>query len=52
MAFSRDVAVIGGCGRVGLPLGIALADRNLTVSLYDIDASTALPGAVGRSFLG
>jgi UDP-N-acetyl-D-mannosaminuronic acid dehydrogenase len=39
MAFSRDVAIIGGCGRVGLPLGIALADRNLTVSLYDIDAA-------------
>jgi UDP-N-acetyl-D-mannosaminuronic acid dehydrogenase len=33
-----DVCVLGGCGRVGLPLGIALASRGLTVVLYDIDA--------------
>jgi len=35
--------VVGGCGRVGLPLGIALAARGLSVVLYDIDAA-----AVGR----
>lgn len=35
--FRRDVAVIGGCGHVGLPLGIALADRGLETSLYDIN---------------
>ena len=35
--FSRDVVIIGGCGRVGLPLGIALAQRGLTVTLYDIN---------------
>jgi UDP-N-acetyl-D-mannosaminuronic acid dehydrogenase len=34
-----DVCVIGGCGRVGLPLGIALAARGLSVVLYDIDAA-------------
>lgn len=38
-----DVCVVGGCGRVGLPLGIALAARGLSVLLYDIDAA-----AVGR----
>ncbi|GGN76204.1 hypothetical protein GCM10010112_48210 [Actinoplanes lobatus] len=32
-----DVCVVGGCGRVGLPLGIALAARGLSVVLYDID---------------
>nr|GID88845.1 hypothetical protein Ade03nite_77690 [Actinoplanes derwentensis] len=32
-----DVCVVGGCGRVGLPLGIALASRGLSVLLYDID---------------
>jgi UDP-N-acetyl-D-mannosaminuronic acid dehydrogenase len=37
--FARDVVIIGGCGRVGLPLGIALASRGLTVTLYDINAS-------------
>ena len=35
MGFSRDVVVIGGCGHVGLPLGLALADRGLSVALYD-----------------
>jgi UDP-N-acetyl-D-mannosaminuronic acid dehydrogenase len=35
VAFSRDVAIVGGCGRVGLPLGLALADSGLSVTLYD-----------------
>src|SRR5215472_10743520 len=34
-AFGYDVLVMGGCGHVGLPLGLALADRGLTVRLYD-----------------
>jgi UDP-N-acetyl-D-mannosaminuronic acid dehydrogenase len=34
--FSIDVAVIGGCGHVGLPLGIALADRGASVALHDL----------------
>ncbi|MCA1846598.1 MAG: nucleotide sugar dehydrogenase, partial [Actinobacteria bacterium] len=37
MRFSRDVVVIGGCGHVGLPLGLALADRGLNVALYDLN---------------
>ncbi len=36
--FPWDVVIIGGCGRVGLPLGIAFAARGLTVRLYDINA--------------
>lgn len=32
-----DVTVMGGCGHVGLPLGIALAQSGLKVSLYDVD---------------
>ena len=39
MTESVDVCVVGGCGRVGLPLGIALASRGLSVVLYDIDAA-------------
>lgn len=35
----RDVVVVGGCGHVGLPLGLALADRGMQVALYDIDQS-------------
>ncbi len=34
--FATDVVLIGGCGRVGLPLGIALADRGVSVCLYDV----------------
>jgi UDP-N-acetyl-D-mannosaminuronic acid dehydrogenase len=37
--FERDVVVIGGCGHVGLPLAIALADRGAQVSIYDVSTS-------------
>ena len=37
--FSTDVVIIGGCGRVGLPLGVALASRGLSVVLYDLNAT-------------
>jgi UDP-N-acetyl-D-mannosaminuronic acid dehydrogenase len=36
--YDRDVVVIGGCGHVGLPLAIALADRGATVGVYDVSA--------------
>ncbi|MEX2099855.1 MAG: nucleotide sugar dehydrogenase, partial [Acidimicrobiia bacterium] len=35
MQFERDVVVVGGCGRVGLPLAIALAGVGLRVVAYD-----------------
>jgi len=31
-----DVAVVGGCGHVGLPLALAFAQRGLRVAVYDI----------------
>lgn len=34
---SVDVAIVGGCGHVGLPLGLAFAERGLSVRLHDID---------------
>lgn len=34
---SYDLAIVGGCGHVGLPLGLALADTGLRVLLHDID---------------
>lgn len=37
MTFELDVVIIGGCGRAGLPLGIAFAQRGLRVGLFDID---------------
>ena len=36
-AFSHDAVVIGGCGHVGLPLAIALADRGASVLIYDVN---------------
>ena len=35
--WGSDVTVLGGCGHVGLPLGLALADSGLSVVLYDTD---------------
>ena len=40
MAFEHDVVIMGGCGRVGLPLGLAFADSGLDVALFDINAPT------------
>jgi UDP-N-acetyl-D-mannosaminuronic acid dehydrogenase len=35
--FNFEVCIVGGCGRVGLPLAVAFADKKLKVSIYDID---------------
>jgi UDP-N-acetyl-D-mannosaminuronic acid dehydrogenase len=37
--YSRDVAVIGGCGHVGLPLAITFADVGLRTMIYDVNES-------------
>jgi UDP-N-acetyl-D-mannosaminuronic acid dehydrogenase len=34
-----DIAIIGGLGHVGLPLGLVWADAGLTVGAYDLDES-------------
>jgi UDP-N-acetyl-D-mannosaminuronic acid dehydrogenase len=47
-AFSRDAVIVGGCGRVGLPLGIALASRGQRVTLYDINAASVEVVSSGR----
>jgi UDP-N-acetyl-D-mannosaminuronic acid dehydrogenase len=33
----QNVVIVGGCGHVGLPLGLALASRGRLVTLLDID---------------
>ena len=33
-----EIAIIGGCGHVGLPLGLALANKGKKVVAFDIDA--------------
>jgi UDP-N-acetyl-D-mannosaminuronic acid dehydrogenase len=35
VSWSLDVVVVGGCGRVGLPLALVLADTGLKVVAYD-----------------
>jgi UDP-N-acetyl-D-mannosaminuronic acid dehydrogenase len=37
MTSDHNVVIVGGCGHVGLPLGLVLADRGLHVTLLDID---------------
>jgi UDP-N-acetyl-D-mannosaminuronic acid dehydrogenase len=34
--FAHEVVIVGGCGRVGLPLAIAFADRDTSVVIYDV----------------
>jgi UDP-N-acetyl-D-mannosaminuronic acid dehydrogenase len=38
VAFERDLVVVGGCGHVGLPLGLAFANCGLQVALFDINS--------------
>lgn len=43
-----DVAVIGGCGHVGLPLGLALARAGKRVVAVDVDAKRVAETNAGR----
>ena len=52
-----NIVVVGGCGHVGLPFGMVLADRGFRVQLLDVDkakvdaASARLTEQVGREML-
>ncbi len=48
MSFSRDVVIVGGCGHVGLPLGLAFAQRGLQVTLYDVNQAAVAQIAAGE----
>ena len=37
--FPVDVAVVGGCGHVGLPFALVIADCGLDVTLFDLNAT-------------
>jgi UDP-N-acetyl-D-mannosaminuronic acid dehydrogenase len=39
VSFDQDVVIVGGCGHVGLPVGLAFADAGLSVVLYDTSAT-------------
>src|SRR5919106_357776 len=49
---SRDVIIVGGCGHIGVPLGLAFADRGLTVELYDINHEAVAQVNRGESPIG
>ena len=46
--FEYEVCVVGGCGRVGLPLAITFADSGLNVSVYDINRNAVETVRSGR----
>lgn len=48
MAFPNDVVILGGCGHVGLPLGLAFACRGLRVELFDTNADIVDAVNAGR----
>jgi UDP-N-acetyl-D-mannosaminuronic acid dehydrogenase len=49
--FACDVVIVGGCGHVGLPLAVALADRGKRVAIYDLStASVATVNAARLPF--
>ena len=48
MMWAQDVVVVGGCGHVGLPLALALADRGARVTAYDHDARAVAGVLAGR----
>ena len=43
-----SVCIVGGCGHVGLPLGMALAEAGVQVTLLDIDETRVLRVLAGR----
>jgi len=47
--FENDVVIVGGCGHVGLPLGLALAASGVSVVLYDTSADAV--DIVNRGFM-
>ncbi|SHF05264.1 UDP-glucose/GDP-mannose dehydrogenase family, NAD binding domain [Ferrithrix thermotolerans DSM 19514] len=44
-----DVVLVGGCGHVGLPLGVALSSKKLRVALYDISSESVAAVNSGRA---
>jgi len=47
-AVTEKVAIIGGCGHVGLPLGLSFAKAGLDVCLYDINQQSIASLREGR----
>ncbi len=39
-AEQQKIAIVGGCGHIGLPLGLVLADHGFPVTLFDINSAS------------
>src|SRR5438093_1634132 len=48
MAKEPSIAIVGGCGHVGLPLGIAFTRAGARVTLVDTDAERVAAVRAGR----
>ncbi|MGN6793145.1 MAG: nucleotide sugar dehydrogenase [Streptosporangiaceae bacterium] len=48
MSFACDVVIVGGCGRIGLPLAVAFAGRGARVISYDISVDAVDTVNAGR----
>jgi UDP-N-acetyl-D-mannosaminuronic acid dehydrogenase len=46
--FEHDVVVVGGAGRVGLPLAIAFASRGMRVAIFDVNEAAVATVNNGR----
>jgi UDP-N-acetyl-D-mannosaminuronic acid dehydrogenase len=46
--FPCDAVVVGGCGRAGLPLALALADRGARIAIYDVSAPAVAAVSAAR----
>lgn len=46
--FAYDVCVVGGCGRVGLPLAILFAERGLRTLIYDVNTTAVASVNAGK----
>ena len=46
--FACDIVIVGGCGRAGLPLAVAFAERGARVVSYDISAPVIEAVNAGR----
>ena len=48
MSEMRKIVVVGGCGHVGLPFGMVLADHGLQVTLLDVDQAKVAEVNAGK----
>ena len=48
LKMESSVCIVGGCGHIGLPLGMALAEVGVPVTLFDIDVARVRLVAAGQ----